>query len=43
MPTVYIGMTVDVLHHGHINVIEHARQFGDVMIGLLTDAAVPHL
>jgi phosphoenolpyruvate phosphomutase / 2-hydroxyethylphosphonate cytidylyltransferase len=40
MPTVYIGMTVDVLHHGHINIIEHARQYGDVIIGLLTDAAV---
>lgn len=40
MPTVYIGMTIDVLHHGHINVIEHARHYGDVMIGLLSDAAV---
>ncbi len=40
MPIVYIGMTIDILHHGHINVIEHARQYGDVMIGLLTDAAV---
>jgi phosphoenolpyruvate mutase len=40
MPTVYVGMTIDILHHGHINVIEHARQYGDVMIGLLTDAAV---
>jgi phosphoenolpyruvate phosphomutase len=40
MPTVYIGMTIDILHHGHINVIEQARQYGDVMIGLLTDAAV---
>ena len=40
MPSVYIGMTIDILHHGHINIIEHARQYGDVMIGLLTDAAV---
>jgi phosphoenolpyruvate phosphomutase len=40
MSSVYIGMTIDVLHHGHINVIEHARQYGDVIIGLLTDAAV---
>jgi phosphoenolpyruvate mutase len=49
MPKVYIGMTVDILHHGHINIIEHAREHGDVMVGLLTDAAVanhkrlPHL
>jgi len=40
MPSVYIGMTIDILHHGHINIIEHARQYGDVMIGLVTDAAV---
>ncbi len=33
-------MTIDVLHHGHINIIEHARRYGDVVIGLLTDAAV---
>ncbi len=40
MKTVYIGMTIDVLHHGHINIIEKARAYGDVTIGLLTDAAV---
>jgi phosphoenolpyruvate phosphomutase len=40
MPIVYIGMTVDVLHHGHINIISKAREYGDVTIGLLTDSAV---
>ena len=40
MPDVYVGMTIDVLHHGHINIIEQARHYGDVMIGLLTDAAI---
>lgn len=40
MSTVYIGMTIDILHHGHINIIERAREYGDVVIGLLTDAAV---
>jgi phosphoenolpyruvate phosphomutase / 2-hydroxyethylphosphonate cytidylyltransferase len=38
--TVYIGMTADILHHGHINVIETGRRYGDVVIGLLTDQAV---
>jgi len=33
-------MTIDIFHHGHINIIEHARKYGDVLIGLLTDAAV---
>lgn len=40
MPTVYIGMTVDILHHGHVNVIEQARKYGDVVIGLFTDSAI---
>jgi len=40
MPTVYVGMSLDILHHGHINVIECARQHGDVIIGLLTDSAI---
>ena len=37
---VYIGMTVDILHHGHINVIKEARKYGDIIIGLLTDSAI---
>ena len=37
--TVYIGMTADILHHGHIGVIETGRRYGDVVIGLLTDRA----
>jgi len=40
MPIVYIGMTVDVLHHGHINIISKAKEYGEVTIGLLTDSAV---
>ena len=40
MPSVYIGMTVDVLHHGHINIISEATKYGSVIIGLLTDAAI---
>lgn len=40
MTTVYIGMTVDILHHGHINIIEQARKYGDVIVGLLSDSAV---
>jgi phosphoenolpyruvate mutase len=40
MPTIYLGMTVDLFHHGHVNIIEYAREYGDIMIGLLTDVAV---
>lgn len=39
-PTVYIGMTADILHHGHVNIIARGRALGAVTIGLLTDAAV---
>ena len=37
---VYVGMVGDFIHHGHINIIEEARKFGNVTIGLLTDKAV---
>ncbi len=40
MPVVYIGMSVDVLHHGHINIIQESRKFGDITIGLLVDQAI---
>jgi phosphoenolpyruvate phosphomutase / 2-hydroxyethylphosphonate cytidylyltransferase len=47
--TVYVGMAADILHDGHISVIDTARRYGDVVIGLLTDQVVstldqpPHL
>ncbi|MDD5193384.1 MAG: phosphoenolpyruvate mutase [Candidatus Nanoarchaeia archaeon] len=37
---VYVAMSVDMVHHGHLNIIEKARELGDVIIGLLTDKAV---
>jgi len=40
MSTVYIGMSLDVLHHGHINIISKAAEYGSVVIGLLTDRAI---
>jgi phosphoenolpyruvate phosphomutase / 2-hydroxyethylphosphonate cytidylyltransferase len=40
MKTVYIGMSVDILHHGHINIIAAGREYGAVVVGLLTDAAI---
>lgn len=39
-PTVYIGMSADILHHGHLNIINTGRQLGRVTIGLLTDKAI---
>ena len=37
---VYVGMSGDFLHHGHINIIEESRKFGNVVVGLLTDKAI---
>lgn len=37
---VYISMSADFLHHGHINIINEGAKYGDVIIGLLTDEAV---
>ena len=38
--TVYISLSVDLLHHGHINLINHAKKYGKVTAGLLTDSAI---
>ena len=40
MPSVYVGMVCDLLHEGHINILEIAHAKGDVTVGLLTDEAV---
>ena len=37
---VYIALSVDVLHHGHINLINQAKKYGNVIAGLLTDNAI---
>lgn len=37
---VYIGMSADLLHPGHLNIINEARKLGDVIVGLLTDKAI---
>jgi phosphoenolpyruvate phosphomutase / 2-hydroxyethylphosphonate cytidylyltransferase len=40
MTSVYVGMSADLLHPGHINIIHEATKLGDVTIGLLTDKAI---
>ena len=34
---VYVGMSADVIHEGHINILKTANKLGDVIVGLLTD------
>ena len=33
-------MAFDVLHEGHIRLLETAKEHGHVVVGLLTDAAI---
>lgn len=38
--TVYVGMSADMVHPGHLNIIRKAAELGEVTIGLLTDEAI---
>ena len=38
--TVYIAMSADIIHSGHLNIIREGAKLGDVIIGVLTDEAV---
>ena len=37
---VYVPMSVDIVHPGHINIIKKASELGEVMVGLFTDEAI---
>lgn len=40
MKKVYIGLSADLIHHGHINILKEAVKLGEVIVGLLTDKAI---
>lgn len=40
MKKVYLAMSADIIHHGHINIINEARKLGEVTVGVITDEAV---
>ncbi len=37
---VYVGMSADLIHPGHMNILKIAKSYGDVTVGLLTDKAI---
>jgi len=37
---VYVGMSADLVHPGHLNILQRAAKLGSVTVGLLTDAAI---
>lgn len=40
MKTVYMAMSADVIHHGHIQLIKRASEIGSITVGVLSDEAV---
>ena len=40
MKTVYTCFCTDVIHEGHLNIIEQAHKYGKVIVGALTDEAL---
>ena len=37
---VYVGMSADLVHPGHLNILNRAAALGTVVVGLLTDEAI---
>ena len=40
MKTIYTAFSIDLLHEGHINLLKKASNYGQVVVGLLTDKAI---
>ncbi len=40
MKKVYVGMSADLIHFGHLNIINEAKKLGVVTVGLLSDQAI---
>ncbi len=40
MKSVYVGMSADIIHPGHLNIIARAVMYGEVTVGVLTDQAI---
>ena len=38
--SVYVTLAVDFVHDGHINILNVAKNYGEVTVGLLTDKAI---
>lgn len=40
MKTVYTCFTTDVIHEGHLNIINQAKKYGRIVVGVLSDSAM---
>jgi len=43
MKKAYVSLIADLLHAGHVNILNEASKYGEVTIGLLTSAAINEL
>ncbi len=37
---VFVSMTMEILHNGHLKILKHAKSLGHVTVGLMTDKAL---
>ena len=40
MKKVYTCFCTDVIHEGHLNILREAKKYGEVIVGVLSDAAM---
>ena len=40
MKKVYVALSADIIHPGHLNIIKEAQKYGEVTVGVLTDQAI---
>lgn len=40
MKKVYVAMSADIIHQGHLNVLNEARKYGEIIVGLHTDEVI---
>lgn len=40
MKTVYVSFSTDIIHKGHLNILNEAKKLGKVIVGVYSDAAI---
>ena len=40
MKKVYVAMSADIIHQGHLNVFNESRKYGEIIVGLHTDEVI---
>ena len=39
-PIVFVPMCMDYFHHGHANIINRAKKYGNIILGLMSDEGI---